>query len=139
MDATATLREVRAISTALLIEDNADVAYLLRYMLQRDGFAVNTITNGRDAQAYIAGSAPPDVVILDLMLPYIDGFELLAEIRESSSWREVPVIVVSGKVTERDIVRAIQLGANDYVTKPYKPLELSARIRRWTGPSGKSE
>jgi DNA-binding response OmpR family regulator len=139
MDATATLREVRAISTALLIEDNADVAYLLRYMLQRDGFAVHTITNGRDAQAYIAGSAPPDVVILDLMLPYIDGFELLAEIRESSSWREVPVIVVSGKVTERDIVRAIQLGANDYVTKPYKPLELSARIRRWTGPSGKSE
>lgn len=132
MDATATLREVKAISTAVLIEDNADVAYLLRFMLQRDGFAVNTIANGRDAQQYIAASPPPDVVILDLMLPYIDGFELLAEIRENSSWRDVPVIVVSGKVAERDIVRAIQLGANDYVTKPYKPLELSARIRRWT-------
>lgn len=132
MEATATLREVKAIRTAVLIEDNADVAYLLRYMLQRDGFAVNTQTNGRDAQRYIAESPPPDVVILDLMLPYIDGFELLAAIRESSSWRDVPVIVVSGKVTERDIVRAIELGANDYVTKPYKPLELSARISRWT-------
>lgn len=53
------------------------------------------------------------------MLPYIDGFELLAGIRESSAWNEVPVVVVSGKVTERDIVRAIQLGANDYVTRPY--------------------
>lgn len=132
MEATATLREVKAIRTAVLIEDNADVAYLLRYMLQRDGFAVNTQTNGRDAQRYIAESPPPDVVLLDLMLPYIDGFELLVGIRESSSWRDVPVIVVSGKVTERDIVRAIELGANDYVTKPYKPLELSARISRWT-------
>lgn len=132
MEATATLREVKAIRTALLVEDNADVAYLLRYMLQRDGFAVKTQTNGRDAQRYIAESPPPDVVLLDLMLPYIDGFELLAGIRESSSWRDVPVIVVSGKVTERDIVRAIELGANDYVTKPYKPLELSARISRWT-------
>jgi two-component system, OmpR family, alkaline phosphatase synthesis response regulator PhoP len=132
MDATATLREVRAIRTALLIEDNADVAYLLRYMLQRDGFAVNTQTNGREAQRYIAESPPPDIVLLDLMLPYIDGFELLEGIRESRTWRDVPVIVVSGKVTERDIVRAIELGANDYVTKPYKPLELSARIARWT-------
>lgn len=132
MDATATLREVKAIRTALLIEDNADVAYLLRYMLQRDGFTVHAQTNGRDAERYIAESPPPDVVLLDLMLPYIDGFELLAGIRESSTWRDVPVIVVSGKVTERDIVRAIELGANEYVTKPYKPQELSARIARWT-------
>ncbi|HEX2139244.1 MAG TPA: response regulator [Woeseiaceae bacterium] len=132
MDATATLREVEAIRTALLIEDNADVAYLLRYMLQRDGFAVITQTNGRDAQRYIAESPPPEIVLLDLMLPYIDGFELLTGIRESKTWCDVPVVVVSGKVTERDIVRAIELGANDYVTKPYKPLELSARIARWT-------
>lgn len=132
MDPTATLHEVRAVRTALLIEDNDDVAYLLRFMLQRDGFAVHTITNGRDAQKYIDESPSPDIVLLDLMLPYIDGFELLAGIRESSSWRDVPVVVVSGKVTERDIVRAIRLGANDYVTKPYKPLELSARIKRWT-------
>jgi DNA-binding response OmpR family regulator len=71
-------------------------------------------------------------VILDLMLPYIDGFELLVQIRESAEWYRVPVVVLSGKVSERDIVRAIELGADDYVTKPYKPLELSARIRRCT-------
>jgi DNA-binding response OmpR family regulator len=130
MDADATLRDVAAINTALLIEDNADVAYLLQHMLQRDGFAVQTIGNGRDAQQYLAESKATDVVILDLMLPYVDGYELLAQIRESATWRYVPVVVLSGKVSERDIVRAIELGADDFVTKPYKPLELSARIRR---------
>jgi DNA-binding response OmpR family regulator len=132
MDPDATLRDVAAISTALLIEDNADVAYLVQHMLKRDGFAVQTLTNGRDAQAYIAESKPTDVVVLDLLLPYIDGFELLAQIRESPSWKKVPVVVLSGKVAERDVVRAIELGADDYVTKPYKPLELIARIRRCT-------
>lgn len=130
MDADATLRDVAAINTALLIEDNADVAYLLQHMLQRDGFAVQTIGNGRDAQKYLAESKATDVVILDLMLPYVDGYELLAQIRESATWHDVPVLVLSGKVSERDIVRAIELGADDFVTKPYKPLELSARIRR---------
>jgi DNA-binding response OmpR family regulator len=130
MDADATLRDVAAINTALLIEDNADLAYLLQHMLQRDGYAVQTIGNGRDAQQYLAESKATDVVILDLMLPYVDGYELLAQIRESATWRNVPVVVLSGKVSERDIVRAIDLGADDFVTKPYKPLELSARIRR---------
>jgi DNA-binding response OmpR family regulator len=130
MDADATLRNVAAVNTALLIEDNADVAYLLQHMLQRDGYAVQTLGNGRDAQKYIAESNATDVVILDLMLPYMDGYELLTQIRESASWCKVPVVVLSGKVSERDIVRAIELGADDFVTKPYKPLELSARIRR---------
>lgn len=132
MDADATLIDVTPINTALLIEDDADVAYLLQYMLKRDGYAVHTVANGRDAQKYIAESQPMDVIILDLMLPYIDGFELLTQIRESAVWCKVPVVVLSGKVAERDIVRAIDLGADDYVTKPYKPLELSARIRRCT-------
>lgn len=128
----ATLIDVTAVKTALLIEDNADIAYLLQHMLQRDGFAVQTIGNGRDAQRHIDESIPTDIVILDLMLPYVDGFELLTEIREHPRWCRVPVIVLSGKVSERDVVRAIELGADDFVTKPYKPLELRARIRRCT-------
>lgn len=130
MDTDATLKDVAAINTALLIEDNTDVAYLLQHMLKRDGYAVQTIANGREAQQYIADSRPTDVVVLDLMLPYVDGYELLVQIRESATWRNAPVVVLSGKVSERDIVRAIELGADDFVTKPYKPLELSARIRR---------
>lgn len=132
LETDATLMDVTAVRSALLVEDNADVAYLLQHMLQRDGFAAQKVFNGRDAQKYIADSAPTDLVILDLMLPYVDGFELLTQIREHPKWRHVPVIVLSGKVSERDVVRAIELGADDFVTKPYKPLELRARIRRCT-------
>lgn len=133
VDSDATLVDVEAVKTAVLIEDNADIAYLVRHMLQRDGFAVQVLPNGRDALEHIAGSLPTDIVILDLMLPYVDGFELLTLIREHPQWRRVPVIVLSGKVSERDAVRAIELGADDFVSKPYKPLELLARVRRCTG------
>jgi len=78
----------------------------------------------------VASSEPTDIVITDLMLPYVSGFELLMQIREDPRWRDVPVVVLSGKVTEGDVVRALDLGANDYVKKPYNPQELSARIKR---------
>jgi len=70
------------------------------------------------------------LVLLDLMLPYVSGFQLLSEIRENPAWRHVPVLVVSAKVLESDVVRALDLGANDFITKPFRPQELLARIRR---------
>jgi DNA-binding response OmpR family regulator len=73
---------------------------------------------------------PTDIVIMDLMLPYVSGTELITRIRESRDWKDVPVVVLSGKVTERAIVNAFEIGANDYVTKPYNPQELRARIKR---------
>lgn len=98
--------------------------------LLRDGFIVHTATNGRDAKELIGSSKPTDIVLTDLMLPYVSGFELITQIREDRQRKDVPVIVHSGKITERDAVRALDIGANDYVTKPYKPQELSARIKR---------
>lgn len=130
MSAELTLPDIECLYAALLIEDCKDISYLLRHMLEREGFVVHALHTGREAAAHIASSNPTDIVITDLMLPYIDGFELITQIREHTLWRDVPVVVLSGKVTERDIVRAFELGANDYVTKPYKPLELLARIRR---------
>jgi len=130
VDLTLTMPAFEPLASALVVEDDEDLAYLLQYMLLRDGFIVHSATNGRDAREYIENSAPTDIVMLDLMLPYIDGFELISTIRENTRWMSTPVIVVSGKVTERDIVRALDAGANDYVTKPYNPQELVARIRR---------
>jgi two-component system, OmpR family, alkaline phosphatase synthesis response regulator PhoP len=132
METTLTLPQIDAIDTALLIEDNDDVAYLIRFLLMREGYFVHTVSNGRDAEDYIAKMSPTDIVIMDLMLPYVNGFELITQVRESLLWRNVPIIVLSGKVNEQDIVRAFDLGANDYVTKPYKPQELAARIKRLT-------
>lgn len=130
MELDLTLPAFTPLATALLVDDDEDTVYLLRLLLLRDGFIVHTATNGRDAKEFIESSKPTDIVITDLMLPYVSGFELITRIREDRQWKDVPVIVLSGKVTERDVVRALDIGANDYVTKPYSPQELSARIKR---------
>jgi DNA-binding response OmpR family regulator len=114
----------------LVVEDNEHVSYMLEFMLQRAGYDVICAANGRDAQAAIGNIAPVDAVLLDLMLPYVSGYRLIEEIRDNIDWRYVPIIVLSGKVLEEDIVLALDLGANDYVTKPFRPEELLARLRR---------
>lgn len=115
---------------ALVIEDSEHTAYLLAFMLERAGYEVTTIRNGRDAEALIKSGQGFDVTLLDLMLPHIDGFELLTQMREHPSWRTVPILILSGKVLESDVVRAFELGASDYVTKPFRPQELLARVNR---------
>jgi DNA-binding response OmpR family regulator len=118
------------IHRALVVEDNEHVAYMLRFMLERAGYDVVLAPNGRDAQAAIENLEPVDVVLLDLMLPYVSGYQLISDIRDHRNWQYVPIVVLSAKVLEEDIVRALDLGANDYVTKPFRPEELLARLRR---------
>jgi DNA-binding response OmpR family regulator len=115
---------------ALVIEDSEYTAYLLAFLLERAGYDVTTVRNGRDAQTTIGGDASFDVVLLDLMLPHLDGFELLTQLRERPGWHSVPVLILSAKVLEGDVVRAFELGASDYVTKPFRPQELLARVNR---------
>ncbi len=124
--------EAQKLSThrALLVEDNEHMAYLLDFMLRRAGFEVILAANGRDAQSVIDNVKPVDVVLLDLMLPYVSGYQLISEIRGHPDWQQVPIVVLSAKVLEQDVVKALDLGANDYVTKPYRPQELLARLRR---------
>ena len=116
--------------TALVVEDSEHVAYLLEYMLEREGFDVLVAGNGREAAGCIATAPAPDIVLLDVMLPYKDGFEIVREIRSSPTWQHAPVIMLSARSQEEDVVRALEAGANDYVTKPYNPRELLARIKR---------
>jgi len=115
---------------ALVVEDNEHILYMYEFMLRRAGYDVIAVANGQDARAAIENIEPVDVVVLDLMLPYVSGYQLISEIRSSPSWQHVPIVVVSGKVLEIDIVKALDLGASDYVTKPFRPDELLARLRR---------
>ena len=114
---------------ALLVEDEEDIAFVLRYLLERNGFVVDHASDGRQALAKFDG-AVPDIVVLDIMLPYHDGIELLGQLRGRDGWGEVPVLMLTAKAREADIVRALELGADDYVTKPFQPEEVLARIRR---------
>ncbi|MCX7143321.1 MAG: response regulator [Proteobacteria bacterium] len=118
--------------TVLVVEDDDTIAFLVQFLLEREGFGVDLARDGRAAEQRVAAMQPPALVILDVMLPYIDGFELLEKIRAREGWEKIPVIMLTAKSQESDIVRALDAGASDYVVKPFQPNELLARVRRLT-------
>jgi DNA-binding response OmpR family regulator len=116
-------------STIMIVEDNEDVAYLLKFMLEREGFNVLSAEDGRQATALIVGEEPPDLVLLDIMIPFVNGFQLLERIKNTIGWQEVPVVMLTSKSQEGDVVRALENGAEDYVIKPFQADELLARLK----------
>ncbi len=114
----------------LIVEDDVHMAYLLGYLAEKERFAVERIADGRQAAERIDAGPAVDLVLLDVMLPYTDGFELLEKLRSNPAWKNVPVIILTSRTREHDAVRALSLGADDYLTKPFSPAELIARIRR---------
>jgi DNA-binding response OmpR family regulator len=115
---------------ALVVEDDDQISFLLKFILEREGFDVKVARDGRQATLMIDEMAAPAVVTLDVMLPYADGFQLLAHLRGKPGWKAVPVLMLTSKSQEKDIVRALDAGANDYIVKPFQPDELRARIKR---------
>lgn len=120
--------------SVLVVEDDVHIAQVLNFMLARQGYAVTHMADGRAAVEHITAQAPPDLVLLDVMLPYVDGFEILARLRAQAGWADVPVLMLTAKNTERDTVRALDAGANDFIIKPFQPQELLARLRRFLKP-----
>jgi DNA-binding response OmpR family regulator len=116
-------------NSILLAEDDEVTAYMLEYLLQREGYAVHTVYDGRDALDAI-NAASYSIAMIDLMIPYVNGFQLISHIRSLPQWRDSAIIIVSGKSQEKDIVKALDSGANDYIVKPFQPSELLARVRR---------
>ncbi|AKU21493.1 response regulator transcription factor [Massilia sp. MB5] len=116
----------------LVIEDDEHIGQILIYMLERQGYRTLLATDGLAARKAIEDADElPSLVLLDVMLPYIDGFEVVRLIRARPEWKDVPVLMLTAKHTEQDIVRALDAGANDYVVKPFQPNELLARVRRY--------
>jgi DNA-binding response OmpR family regulator len=120
------------IPQVMVVEDDDHIAQVLRFMLERQGYGVTHLADGRAASEHIArAGTAPDLILLDVMLPYIDGFELVRLVRERADWAAVPILMLTAKNTERDTVRALDAGANDFVIKPFQPNELLARVRRF--------
>ena len=121
----------------LVIEDNADIAELLRHSLEKAGHVVETRVTGNDGLAY-ARERVPDLVVLDLMLPGMDGLQVCQALRGSAATASIPIIMLTARGEESDRIRGLELGADDYVTKPFSPKELVARaaavLRRVTRP-----
>src|SRR5258707_2027332 len=111
--------------TILVVDDKASVTRLLRDYLTEHGFRIVTAGDGREA-LYVARHEKPDLVLLDIMMPEMDGFEFLRHFRKE---RNTPVIMLTAKMEETDKVVGLELGADDYVTKPFGMAELVARVR----------
>src|SRR2546426_11773108 len=112
----------------LVVEDERDIRRLVVLHLERDGFRCRTATNGPDALRE-AKTAVPDLVVLDLMLPELDGLEVCRRLRSDTSTAAVPIIMLTAKSDEVDRVVGLEVGADDYVGKPFSPKELVARVR----------
>lgn len=112
----------------LVVDDEPDILSILVYQLSREGFRVSTAVNGQSAIA-TAVEERPDIVILDLMLPGIDGYEVLARLRQNERTASIPVILLSARREEGERIRGFEIGADDYVTKPFSPRELIFRVR----------
>jgi len=109
----------------LIVEDNAELAFGLRNNLEIEGYAIDVATDGQ-AGLDAALQSPPDLMILDLMLPKLDGFRVLRSIRDTGL--TLPILILTAKGDESDKVRGLKMGADDYVTKPFALLELLARV-----------
>jgi len=114
----------------LIVEDDEQIAYLLEFMLTREGFQAEVAHDGEEAALRLQRPPVPAGVLLDAMLPYRNGIELVRLIRENRDTAHIPVVMLTGKSGEADIVRALDAGVSDYVVKPYQPSELVARLRR---------
>ena len=115
----------------LIVEDERDVAELLRYNLGKEGYDVVVAATGAEAVRQ-AHEARPDLVLLDIMVPQLNGWEICRRLKQDTETRAIPVIMVTGRVEEGDKVLGFEVGADDYVTKPFSPRELIARIRAVT-------
>ena len=121
---------------ALVVEDDDQIGYLLQFILEREGYSVHLAADGHLAREFINTAPVPALVTLDVMLPHVSGLELLAAIRAKDDWKGVPVLMLTAKAQEKDIVYALENGASDYIVKPFKPDELRARVRRLAKGNG---
>jgi len=112
----------------LVVEDELDIVRMLEYNLKKEGFRVASCRDGDDA-LQAATKEQPDLILLDLMLPGIDGLEVCKALKKESKTSSIPVIMLTAKSQESDKIVGLELGADDYVTKPFSPRELIARIK----------
>lgn len=119
-------------SSVLIVEDDEFTSELLKFLLEREQYAVHLASNGHAARAFMENNEPPTMVLLDVMLPFVSGLELLRLMRAKPGWEATRIIMLTAKSVGNDIARALDSGADDYLVKPFKPEELYARLRRFS-------
>lgn len=117
-------------ATCLLVEDDELVGQLLEFLIKREGHEVLWVHDGREAMNVIQGDTSLNLAVLDVMVPHVNGMQLLTRLREYEPTRNLPVLMLTGRSGAEDIAQALDQGADDYLVKPFQPEEFSARLRR---------
>jgi DNA-binding response OmpR family regulator len=118
--------------TVLIVDDETNIVISLEYLLRREGYEVLVARDGQEALDTIART-PPDLVLLDVMLPRLNGFQVCQKLRENPAWAGVRVLMLTAKGREAEVSKGLALGADAYVTKPFSTRELLARVRALVG------
>ncbi len=113
----------------LIVEDDLFQIKLLRFKLVKDGYQVDYATNGLEALEKLKNNKY-DLILCDIMMPGMDGFLFIKKIKEHPRWKDIPLIFLTARTDEPSIVKGLELGADDYLTKPFSPQELSVRIKK---------
>ena len=121
----------------LIADDEPNIVTALEFLLHKSGHEVEIARNGDEVLALIASGAP-DLVPLDVMMPLMTGFEVLVALKGDASTRGIPVLLVTAQSKEHEILRGLELGAEDYITKPFSPNELAARVKKTLLTRGQS-
>ena len=131
------MKTVAGTGTILVVEDHEDTACLLRFILEREGYGVTHVYDGLAAQQFISSTPPPDLLLLDIMLPSLTGLELLRAVRTTPEWQWIPVILLTANTQVETMIEASLLGATEYVQKPFSAERLLKSIRPFLpGPAG---
>ena len=117
--------------TVLVVEDHEDTACLLRFILEREGYVVTHLSDGQLAQQFISTTQPPDLLLLDIMLPSLSGLELLRVVRTTPEWQWIPVILLTADTQTETMTLAANLGATEYVQKPFAAERLLKSIHQF--------
>ena len=123
----------RPMRKVLIAEDDPLILRLVEFKLKQQGFSIIAVGNGEEALA-TAEREKPTLIILDGMMPVLDGVETLRRLKDTPGLKDIPVVMLTAKGKEQDIVNCLNLGAADYIVKPFSPAELVARIRKILGP-----
>jgi DNA-binding response OmpR family regulator len=117
----------------LVVEDDEDTRTLLEFLLKRAGFEVVTAVDGEHAMQQIEMMNPPALILLDVMMPFLDGFDILGRVRARAGWNQVPVLILTAQDRQENIERGNELGVTDYIIKPFRIDELVKRITAIVG------
>ena len=126
--------------TILVVDDMVQIRNILQFSLHKEGYDVILADNGADAIKQVSGddslfSKTVDLIILDIMMPRMDGYEVLGKLRSSDSTKDIPVIFRTAKAQKKDVAKGIEAGANDYLVKPFKLADLFKKIKQLTNDS----